>query len=268
MSKASSASAKKPAPTTFAGLRRIIASLRGPDGCPWDRVQTHQSLAPHLLEETHETLEALEASEPQKLCEELGDLLFEVLIQVQLAEEAGDFTMRDVVRSISDKLIRRHPHVFGDAIARTPEDVIEQWDELKAGEREGGSALDGIPPALPSLAQAQAMQRRAARAGFAYESIDQVWEALEEELAELREAQTTQDKRDELGDAIFALANLARELDLDGEDALLSASRRFADQFRAMEAVLDEKRIDLREASIEQKLALWDEARVQRPSRS
>src|SRR5216117_87645 len=125
-------------PATFAGLRRIIATLRGPDGCPWDRVQTHQSLAPYLLEETHETLDALDSAEPDKLSEELGDLLFEVLIQVQLAEEAREFTMRDVIQGISDKLVRRHPHVFGDAVANTPEDVIEQWDELKAGERASG----------------------------------------------------------------------------------------------------------------------------------
>jgi tetrapyrrole methylase family protein/MazG family protein len=265
MSKASSASAKKRAPVSFAGLRRIIAVLRGPDGCPWDRVQTPQSLAPYLLEETHETLDALDSAEPDKLCEELGDLLFEVLIQAQLAEEVGEFTMRDVIQGISDKLIRRHPHVFGDAVANTPEDVIDQWDELKAGERASGSALAGIPPSLPALAQAQAMQRRAARAGFAYESIDEVREALEEELDELREAQAPHDKHHELGDAMFALANLARELNVDAEDALLSASRRFEDQFRAMEEVVEERRIDLRNAPIEEKLALWDEARARRP---
>src|SRR5881396_1074235 len=198
-------------PATFAGLRRIIATLRGPDGCPWDKVQTHQSLAPYLLEETHETLEALESADPEKL--------FEVLIQAQLAEEAGEFTMRDVIDGISDKLIRRHPHVFGDAVADTPDAVIEQWDDLKARERAGESALTGIPLSLPALVQAQAIQRRAVRAGFAFESLDEVWQALGEELEELREAQTPQQKQQELGDAIFALVNLARELDLDAEEA-------------------------------------------------
>src|SRR6266540_7357927 len=191
--------------SSFAGLRRIIARLRGPDGCPWDRVQTHESLAPYLLEEAHETLDALDSKEMAKLCEELGDLLFQVLIHVQLAEEAGAFAMRDVIRGIGDKLVRRHPHVFGDAVAETPEAVIEQWDELKEGERPGKSALAGIPPSLPALGQAQALQRRAARSGFAFESPDQVWQALEEELDELREAQTPEDKRHELGDAVFAL---------------------------------------------------------------
>ena len=251
-------------PATLAGLRRIIATLRGPEGCPWDKVQTHQSLAPYLLEETHETLEALDSGDSEKLCEELGDLLFEVLIQVQLAEEAREFTMRDVVAGIIDKLLRRHPHVFGDAIAETPEAVIEQWDELKAGERPGESALAGIPPSLPALMHAQAIQKRAARAGFAYETLDQVWQALEEELAELREAKSSADRRCELGDAAFALVNLARELDVDAEDALQSTSRRFSNQFRAMEAILEENRLDLRTAPLEQKQALWEAARARR----
>jgi tetrapyrrole methylase family protein/MazG family protein len=253
---------RRPAP--FAGLRRIIATLRGPQGCPWDKVQTHQSLAPYLLEETHETLEALESLDPQKLCEELGDLLFEVLIQAQLAEEAGEFTMRAVIDSISDKLIRRHPHVFGDAIADTPEAVVEQWDELKAGERGGGSALAELPPSLPALVQAQAIQRRAARAGFAYESVDEVWQALKEELDELREAQTPEQTRQELGDAIFVLVNLARELDVDAEEALRSASRNFTSRYRSLERIVEERHLDLRQAPAAQKLALWEEAKARR----
>src|SRR5438093_3575627 len=174
----------KSPPASLAALRRIIATLRGPGGCPWDRVQTHESLAPYLLEETHETLEALDSGDPEKRCEELGDLMFEVLIQVQLAEEARAFTMRDVIAGITNKLLRRHPHVFGDAVAESPDAVIEQWDELKASERASQSALTGIPPSLPALAQAQAIQRRAARAGFSYEALDQVGHTLDEELSE------------------------------------------------------------------------------------
>jgi len=162
-------------PGTFAGLRRIIATLRGPDGCPWDRVQTHESLAPYLIEEAYETLDALDRGDSKEVREELGDLLFEVLIQVHLAEEAGEFTMREVIRGVSEKLVRRHPHVFGDTVADTPEAVVEQWDELKAQERGGESALAGIPRTLPALAGAQAIQRRAARAGFAFESTDDAW---------------------------------------------------------------------------------------------
>ncbi len=250
---------------SFAGLRRVIATLRGPGGCPWDRVQTHESLAPYLLEETHETLEALDSGDPEKRCEELGDLMFEVLIQVQLAEEARAFTMRDVIAGITNKLLRRHPHVFGDAVAETPDAVIEQWDELKASERAGESALAGIPPSLPALALAQAAQRRAARAGFSFQSVDQAWQALDEELGELRQARSTAERREEFGDAMFALANLGRELGVDAEDALLSTSRRFSDQFRVMEDILEEKALDLRSAPIEERLALWEEARARRP---
>jgi len=250
--------------SSFAGLRRIIARLRGPDGCPWDRVQTHESLAPYLLEEAHETLDALDSKEMAKLCEELGDLLFQVLIHVQLAEEAGAFAMHDVIRGIGDKLVRRHPHVFGDAVAETPEAVIAQWDELKTNERGPASAVDGIPGALPALAHAQAIQRRAARAGFHFESIDEAWQALAEEIDELRAASTPAQKREELGDALFALANLAREMDVDAEDALRSTSRGFTTLFQLMEGIVQERGLDLKEAAIGQKLALWEEAKARR----
>ena len=248
-------------PGTFAGLRRIIATLRGPDGCPWDRVQTHESLAPYLIEEAYETLDALDRGDSKEVREELGDLLFEVLIQVHLAEEAGEFTMREVIRGVSEKLVRRHPHVFGDTVADTPEAVVEQWDELKAQERGGESALAGIPRTLPALAGAQAIQRRAARAGFAFESTDDAWGALTEELDELREARTPAQKREELGDAMFALANLARQLDIDAEGALRSTSRGFAGVFQLMEEIVKERGIDLRQIGIEEKLKLWEEAK-------
>ena len=141
---------------TFSGLRKVIASLRGPGGCPWDRVQTHESLRPFLLEEASETLEALDGGDPAQICEELGDLLLEVLLHVQIAEEGGEFGLADVVYGVGDKLVRRHPHVFADATAETPEAVVEQWEELKREERGERSALSGIPAALPALARAQA----------------------------------------------------------------------------------------------------------------
>lgn len=247
---------------TFAGLRRVVATLRGPDGCPWDRVQTHESLRPYLTEEAAEVLAALDEGDPQKFCEELGDLLFQVLIHVQLAEERGDFKMSDVIYALASKLVRRHPHVFAAAVADTPGAVIEQWDELKRRERGSGPALAGVPRALPSLAYAQAIQRRAARAGFAWENEQQVWEALEEELEELREAETAEDKRDELGDALFALTNLARHLDIDAEDALRRGSDGFARLFETMEDMIAARGIDLRQADINTKLALWEEAKA------
>lgn len=246
---------------TFQGLRRIIATLRGPDGCPWDRVQTHASLRPYLLEETAEALDALEAADDQKLREELGDLLFEVLLHVQLAEERGAFKMADVVQGVAEKLIRRHPLVFGEADATTPEAVVRQWDDLKSQERAGQSALAGIPPTLPALAEAQAVQRRAGRAGFEWQSQEQAWEALEEELAELRDAASTEDMRREGGDALFALANLLRRMDVDAEDALRQTTNRFATRFRAVERLAAERESDLKELDIEEKLGLWQEAK-------
>jgi MazG family protein len=247
---------------TFPGLRRIIATLRGPEGCPWDRVQTHESLRPYLLEEASETLDALDAGSPEELCEELGDLLFQVLIHTQLAEEAGDFSMRDVFRGVSEKLVRRHPHVFGEAIAATPAAVVEQWDDLKARERGRGSALAGIPRSLPSAVYAQALQRRAAGAGFAFASINDAWAALDEELSELRGAQTLNEQREELGDALFALTNLARQLEIDAEGALKSTCRGFAELFQRMEEITKKRGVDLRLAPYEQKLALWEEAKA------
>jgi tetrapyrrole methylase family protein / MazG family protein len=184
-----------------------------------------------------------------------------VLIHVQLAEEAGAFTMRDVVRGLSEKLVNRHPHVFGEAIAETPEAVVEQWDDLKARERSDSSAMDGIPQSLPAIAYAQAIQRRAARAGFAFDNVDGAWEAAEEELDELRRAETVQETREELGDALFALANVGRELDIDAEEALRSTCRGFIRLFERMEELIEERGLDLKQAPLDEKLALWEEAK-------
>jgi len=243
---------------TFNGLRKVIATLRGPDGCPWDRVQTHESLRPFLLEEASETLEALDEGDPSRLCEELGDLLLEVLLHVQIAEDEGEFRLEDVVQSISEKLVRRHPHVFGEATAETPEAVVEQWEELKREERSGQSALTGIPGTLPALARAQAMQRRASRAGFAWESVEQAWEALEEELGELRQADTPERRREEAGDALFALAGLARWLEVDAEEALRSTCRGFQRLFERLAAAVREQGRDLADMRAAEKLALWE----------
>ncbi len=246
---------------TFAGLRQVVATLRDPGGCPWDRVQTHQSLRPFLVEEASETLAALDEGDPDRLREELGDLLLEVLLHVQIAEETGEFTLADVVYGIADKLVRRHPHVFGEAVAETPEAVMDQWEELKREERGDSSALSGIPETLPALALAQAMQRRAERAGFAWESAEQAWEALAEELDELRRAGTAPQRRDEMGDALFALSGLARWLDVDAEEALRSTCRGFRHLFQRVELAARERGADLREMTTQEKLALWEEAK-------
>ena len=247
--------------STFNGLRRLVATLRGPDGCPWDRVQTHGSLRPYLLEEASEALEALDEGDASRLCEELGDLLLEVLLQVQIAEDEGEFALEDVIRSIAEKLVHRHPHVFGEATAETPEAVVEQWEELKREERSGQSALAGIPGTLPALARAQAMQRRASGVGFAWETVEQAWEALEEELGELRQADTPENRREEVGDALFALAGLARWLEVDAEEALRSTCRGFQQHFERMEAAAREQGRDLAAMGAAEKLALWEKTK-------
>jgi MazG family protein len=178
-----------------------------------------------------------------------------------MAEENGDFTLADVVYSIAAKLVRRHPHVFGDAVAETPADVIRQWDDLKAEERGEQPTLAGIPATLPALAYAQAQQRRAHRAGFTFETEEQVWEALDGEMAELRRAGTPAERREELGDALFILTSLGRWHDVDAEDALSLSSRRFAATFERMEATARQRAVNLQAATLAEKLMLWDEAK-------
>lgn len=245
---------------TFAGLQRVVALLRGPNGCPWDKVQTHETLRPYLLEEAAEVLEAIDSGDREALKEELADLLFEVVIHVQLAEESGDFTMADVIGSVTSKLLRRHPHVFADSTAATPEAVVEQWDEIKAVERGAEPTMAGVAATLPATARAQALQRRAARAGFEWSEPDQFWAALQEELDELRLA-TENERFHEVGDAMFALTNLARSFGIDGEDALRVANYRFAERFARVEATASTEGIDLHQVSMDAKLALWGRAK-------
>jgi tetrapyrrole methylase family protein/MazG family protein len=246
---------------TFGGLRKLISTLRGPDGCPWDRAQTHESLRTYLLEESSETLAALDEGDRDRLREELGDLLLQIALHVQIAEESGEFTLGDVLEGIGGKLLRRHPHVFGEAVAETPEAVVEQWDELKRQERGDESALSGIPATLPALSQAQAIQRRAAGAGFTWDSVEGAWEALDEELEELRQARTAEERREEAGDAIFAMANVARWLEIDAEEAVRSTCRGFSRLFRRLEGMARERGLDLRQTGAAEKLALWEEAK-------
>ena len=246
---------------TFVGLRKIVATLRGPDGCPWDSAQSHRSLRHHMSEEASEAIDAIDEDDADALKEELGDLLLQILLHTQIAEESNEFRMGDVIESLAEKLVRRHPHVFDEAVAETPDAVIEQWEDIKRKERNGASSLTGIPSALPGLAQAQTVQRRAGNAGFAWETEEQAWKALDEELAELRAATTPEQRRAEAGDAIFALANLARFLDVEGEEALRATTRRFGDLFRAVEGMASEQSVDLREADLETKLAMWEEAK-------
>ncbi len=246
---------------TFAALQKLVATLRGPGGCPWDRAQSHRSLRHYMTEEASEAIDAIDEDDADALKEELGDLLLQVLLHTQIAEEGHEFRIGDVIESIAEKLVRRHPHVFAEAVAETPDAVIEQWEDIKRKERDGASALTGIPSALPALAQAQTVLRRAGKAGFEWESEEQAWKALDEELTELRAANTPEQRRAEAGDALFALANVARFLDVEAEEALRATTRRFGGLFRAIEGMASEQSVDLREADLQTKLAMWEEAK-------
>lgn len=249
---------------TFDGLRKIIARLRGPDGCPWDRVQTHASLKSYLLEETYEALAALDENDPDKLCDELGDLLLEVLLHVQIAEEAREFTLEDVVYRIASKLVRRHPHVFGEEHVDTPEEVMARWASLKQEERgDEGSTLSGVPLAMPALACAQRLQERAAGVGFRWPDVP-AWggkRKLEEEIGELMAAGNPDDKRDEMGDVLFMVVGLARHLELDAEEALRLANGKFVRRFSTMEAIARERGLRLTDLPLPELEALWKDAK-------
>ena len=249
---------------TFDGLRKIIARLRGPDGCPWDRAQTHASLKSYLVEEAYEALAALDENDADKLCDELGDLLLEVLLHVQLAEDAREFTLQDVVYSIASKLVRRHPHVFGEEQADTPEEVMARWAALKQEERgDEGSALAGMPLAMPALACAQRLQERAARVGFRWPDVP-AWGGkgkLEEEIGELSAAGDAEHKREELGDVLFMIVSLARYLELDAEEALRLANGKFVQRFTSMEAIARERGLLLADLPLTELEALWEDAK-------
>lgn len=245
----------------FSALIKIVTRLRAPDGCPWDREQTHASIKHNLQEECYEALEALDSEDSARLCEELGDLLMQVALHAQMAQEAGEFDIHDVIRGISSKLIRRHPHVFGTGQARTAQEVEHRWEKIKQGEKPGASLLDGVPRSLAALAASAALQRRAALAGFDWEKDEQVLDKVNEELGELASAQGREEHLAELGDVLFALANLGRRLGLDPEEALRLANGRFYHRFTYMEKLCRERGLDFSALTFDQQNALWDEAK-------
>jgi len=247
---------------SFDTLVDIIAKLRRPDGCPWDRAQTHLSVKNNLLEESYEVVEALDAEDMGKLCEELGDLLMQIVFHAQMASEHGDFTIDDVISGINSKLIRRHPHVFGDAQAKTAGEVVAKWDAIKREEgKKGESILSGIPKEMPALAYSQAVQRRAAHVGFDWEEVEDILDKLAEEVAEIKKATGHQQRVREFGDLLFTLVNIARRLDIDLEPALRGANVRFYRRFFYMEEVCQKRGISLESLSLKEQDALWDEAK-------
>jgi tetrapyrrole methylase family protein/MazG family protein len=250
----------------FRKLVEIMARLRANGGCEWDRAQTHETLRQYLVEETHEVIDAIRGGNPDSLCEELGDLLLQILFHAQIASENGQFNITDVIASISEKMIRRHPHVFGDASADTPDAVSRQWDHIKKTieNRSHESIIGGIPKEFPSLLRAAKMSKKAAKAGFDWERTEQVLEKVEEELSELKEAMAEGDPaltEHELGDLLFSLVNLARFLGLNAEVAMLSVNERFERRFREMEKIAVKTGCSIEDSDMPTLDRLWEMAK-------
>ncbi len=248
----------------FDDLVGIMARLRGADGCPWDRRQTKEDLKPFLIEETYEILEALDRGDVQGLREELGDLLFHIIFMACIAQEEGAFDIADVIQGVAEKMVHRHPHVFGGSEVSDHHEVEANWAKLKAAEKPRGSLMEGLPLHLPALMRAYRLTQRASTVGFDWEHKDQVWEKLEEELKEFQDALEEGKEealREELGDILFTLVNLARFIGIDPEDALRRVTNKFAERFTYIERRLSEDGKAFHEVSLTEMDALWEESK-------
>jgi MazG family protein len=253
----------------FSQLLEVMARLRSETGCPWDKEQTHISLKPCLLEETYELLDALDDGDPKKLIEELGDVLLQVVFHSQIAAEQGRFNAKDVIGQLTEKLIRRHPYVFaGEPLPEDAAAVLKQRMQIKAGESKDGaakSALGNVPKAMPALARAQSISRRAAHLGFEWPNMEQVWEKVEEEIRELKQAAASGDTLrtgEEVGDLLFTIVNIARFLDVEAEEVLARTVDRFTRRFHHIEARLQEADKSFDQSSLEEMDRLWEEAKT------
>ena len=243
-------------------LVRIMAVLRAPGGCPWDREQTHMSLRRHLIEEAYEAVAAIEAGDDAEMADELGDILLQVVFHAQIAEEEGRFDIDDVADAIVTKLRRRHPHIFAGATADTPAEVMERWDHIKRAEKPGEGLFDGIAPTLPALTLAGKVSRRAVSVGFEWETVEGVWDKVREEIEELKAAEPgSPDAEDELGDLLFTVVNVGRKMGVDPEQALRSTCAKFVRRFSEMERAAAESGCDLAEMGIDDMEALWRRAK-------
>ena len=251
----------------FEELVGVIATLRSENGCPWDREQTHETLKSTLIEETYETLEAIDTGDPSKLKEELGDLLLNIMLQAQIAAEHKDFDIYAVIEILTEKLIRRHPHVFGDVDVESSEDVVKNWEAIKrqeAGYEDRKSVLDGIPNAMPTLLRAQKIQNRAARVGFDWEELTDVIAKVEEELEEVKASINTDEPEAvamELGDLLFAIVNLCRFMEIQAEETLRKANRKFITRFKWMEAELERRGTNFETQDLESLDPIWEAAK-------
>ncbi|HEU0168248.1 MAG TPA: nucleoside triphosphate pyrophosphohydrolase [Chloroflexota bacterium] len=248
-------------------MEYITGRLRAPNGCPWDREQDHKSIRSYLLEEAYETLDALDSGDRGKLAEELGDLLMQVLLHAEIARQSGEFDLRDVVLGISSKLVRRHPHVFGDVVAESAGQVLANWDEIKKAERPPDqSILASVASAMPALAYAQEVSERAARQGFEWPDIQGVVDKIREEIQELAEAATPEEVVDEFGDLLFSLVQVARWRGFEAEDALRQANRKFRRRYEILERLLRDRGLSMKTMSIEAIDQIWEEAKAETKS--
>ena len=248
---------------TFDELVALMTTLRGPQGCPWDRKQTLQTLKPFVIEESYEVVDAIDRDDRHDLKEELGDFLLQAVFIAELTREEGSFDINDAVTAIHDKLVRRHPHVFGEVEAHDAEQVLVNWEKLKNEERkaENKSVLAGVPQSLPALLRASRLTEKAARVGFDWRRAEDVFAKLEEEIGEVREAIALGDQgniHEEIGDLLFTVANIARKLNVNAEEALQSTNRKFMHRFESMERAVREKGQNLDQLSLEEMDALWD----------
>ncbi len=256
-------------------LKKVMAALRGPDGCPWDQEQTHESLRPYLLEEAYEVWEAIANEDDGELCEELGDVLLQVVFHAQIAAEEGRFELDDVAEAVCEKLVRRHPHVFGEVEVEDAQEVVDNWERIKAAEKQKvhesraereqeGSRMSGIPPEMPALLKADKLQRKAAHVGFDWEEPEEVMEKVEEELAEVAAAVEEGDEEateEEIGDLLFAVVNLARFLGHSAEAALDDTNRKFVERFHFIEKKAREGKRRLADVSLTEMDSWWESAK-------
>ena len=248
----------------FEELVKIVSELRAPNGCPWDREQTNQSLLPYFIEEAYELIESVDEKNWENVKEELGDLLLHVVFQGSIAEQDGKFQLVESLITVNEKLISRHPHVFGDAQADEAFHAKQNWEAAKHKEKGRDSRLDGVPKNLPALVRAQRLQQKASYAGFDWDKVEQVWEKIHEEILELKEAQLSNNKKhieEEIGDVIFAVVNLARFLDISAENSLRKTNKKFINRFKKVEEGIKEQGKEIDDATLEEMDSIWNEAK-------
>lgn len=257
----------------FAAFVDTIAALRAPGGCPWDREQTHESIARNMIEEAYEAVDAIEQHDAAHLREELGDVLLQVVLQSQISADAGEFTVADVCHDVNEKMIRRHPHVFGEEAAASADEVLSIWDNVKLAEKSASDAqeeapkglLDAVPVSFPALLQAYKISRKAVAVGFEWETVEEVWAKVEEEIAEFKQAcqnGTAEEKELEFGDVLFSLVNVARKEGIDAETALRASCRKFRERWAFMEGAAWGQGLRIEELSMEEMQQLWDQAKM------